>query len=468
MLTDTELLRRYAAQRDEDAFATLVARHLDLVHSAAVRRVNGRTDLAEDITQKVFTDLARKAAALVHHPALVGWLHRSTRYASIDAVRAEQRRQLAETSSAMTPTESRPEPVVDWVQLRPVLDEAMDHLRERDREAVLLRFFHHLGYGEIGRRLRLSENAARMRTERALDRLRVQLERRGVSSTAALLGGALTTHAVVAAPASLATATAQGALAAVPAAGAFSTLKTFLLMNTSVAPAASALLAATLTAVTWFAVADPVAAEDLAQARAEHAQLTAAAADASAAPSTTTTAATEADYAARAAQTLSAFASVAPQRAGRSATDDSGHRDRGNATARDAEFTFAWAAREGNVAELTRLMTFDPPARTKAQEIWRGMPDAVRAAYPTPEALYAFFVAADALISPPPGADVGERLTFVELAPDRFASRWPGRSQNFHEFQLTDDGWKFVMPLLGVEHMPAILQNETLLELAGH
>lgn len=463
MLTDTELLRRYATGRDENAFAELVARHIDLVHSAAVRRVNGRTDLAEDITQKVFTDLARKAATLVHHPALVGWLYRSTRYASIDTARAEQRRQLAEMSSAMSSAESSPEPVVDWADLSPVLDEAMDHLRERDREAVLLRFFDNLGYREIGRRLHLSETAARMRTERALERLRVQLERHGVSSTTALLGGALASHAVVAAPAPLAVVTAQGALAAGPTAGAWFSFKTFLLMNTSVAPAASAVLAAALTAVTWFAVADPVAAEDLSRARAEHAELTAAAAD----PSSAIATATADAYAKRAAETLQAFATVAPRRTGRSAADASGHRDHGNASAREASLTFAWAGYEANVAVLTRLMYFDPAVRERAQEIWNGMPEAVRRAYPTPEALYAFFIAADSLIAPPPGADVVGRLDFVELAPDRHASRWPGRSNNNHEFQRTDEGWRVVMPLGGVEGMPAILQNETLLGLVG-
>ena len=87
MLTDAEMLQRYVREHDDRAFAGLVQRHLGVVYGAALRRTGGRADLAEEIAQKVFTDLARKAATLSHHPALAGWLHRSTRYAAIDASR---------------------------------------------------------------------------------------------------------------------------------------------------------------------------------------------------------------------------------------------------------------------------------------------------------------------------------------------------------------------------------------------
>ena len=88
MPTDADLLRRYAQDHDEKAFAELVARHLDVVYAAALRRIGGRRHLAEEISQKVFADLARKATWLQRHPAIIGWLHCSTRYAAIDATRA--------------------------------------------------------------------------------------------------------------------------------------------------------------------------------------------------------------------------------------------------------------------------------------------------------------------------------------------------------------------------------------------
>src|SRR5688572_24849114 len=150
MSTDAELLRRYAKARDETAFAELVRRHLNLVYAAALRRTNGRTHLAEEIAQKVFTDLARKAASLQHHSALTGWLHRSTRYAAIDAARGELSRQkLHQSFTIMSGNIPASEPHTDWEGLRPVIDEAMDELKEADREIILLRYFDGLAFAAV-------------------------------------------------------------------------------------------------------------------------------------------------------------------------------------------------------------------------------------------------------------------------------------------------------------------------------
>src|SRR6185369_5834798 len=117
----------------------------------------------EEIAQKVFCDLALKASGLRSHPMLTGWLYHSTRLATIHALRSEIRRnQLNQSYAAMTDHASPPEGHLEWPQLRPVLDEAMDRLGERDREAMLLRYFEGLSFAEIGARLMLSENAARM------------------------------------------------------------------------------------------------------------------------------------------------------------------------------------------------------------------------------------------------------------------------------------------------------------------
>src|SRR6187399_3101161 len=172
MPTDAEMLQRSVRERDDHAFAELVQRHLGVVYGAALRRSGGRAQLAEEIAQQIFTDLARKAAALCHHPSLIGWLHRSTRYAVIDAVRAERRqKKLTESFAAMSDT-NPPDEKVEWALLRPVLDDALDRLKEVDREAMLLRYFEGLGFSELGVRLNISENAARMRAERALEKLR--------------------------------------------------------------------------------------------------------------------------------------------------------------------------------------------------------------------------------------------------------------------------------------------------------
>jgi RNA polymerase sigma factor (sigma-70 family) len=156
MSTDAELLQRYARQHDERAFAELVQQHIGLVYAAAHRRSDDRAHLAEEITQRVFTDLARKSATLCHHPALTSWLYRSTRNAALAVTRSEVRRQrLNQTVAAMPDTSPPLEASVDWERLHPVLDEVMDELKERDREIMLLRFFAGLSFAAIARALRM-------------------------------------------------------------------------------------------------------------------------------------------------------------------------------------------------------------------------------------------------------------------------------------------------------------------------
>ncbi len=215
MSDDHELLRRYATEGAQEAFTELVHRHVDLVHSAALRQVNGNAQLAADATQLVFTDLARKAGTLAGHRVLAGWLFTSVRYAARNLVRGEQRRHDREKQAfAMEDMiESEAPSELDWQRLRPVLDDVMNELGRADREVVLLRFFEGRDYAEVGAKLNLPANTARMRVERALEKLRARLERRGIASTSAALAAALTGSAVMAAPAGLATAVSGAALA---------------------------------------------------------------------------------------------------------------------------------------------------------------------------------------------------------------------------------------------------------------
>ncbi|MCX6954245.1 MAG: sigma-70 family RNA polymerase sigma factor [Verrucomicrobia bacterium] len=213
-MEDAELLRRYAEERAEDAFAELVRRHLDRVYTVALRQVGGDAHLAEDVSQRVFADLARKAALLAQRPVLGGWLYRSTQFAATDVVRAERRRrrreQEAETMREIT---GNGEAAVDWEELRPVLDEVMGELKDDDRDAVWLRYFEGRSLADVGARLRVAENTARMRVDRALEKLHRALAKRGVTSTTAALAAALGGEAVAAAPAGLATAVTGAALA---------------------------------------------------------------------------------------------------------------------------------------------------------------------------------------------------------------------------------------------------------------
>jgi RNA polymerase sigma factor (sigma-70 family) len=215
MTDDAELLRRYAEQGAEDAFAELVQRHVNFVYSAALRQLNGDAHLAADATQLVFTDLARKARGLVGHRVLAGWLFTSTRFATAKLVRGERRRHAREQEAQLMHELNHDDSAaqLDWRQVRPVLDEALGELAENDREAILLRFFEGRDYASVGARLHLADNAARMRVDRALDKLRALLARRGVTSTTSALAAALANQAVAAAPVGLAATITGAALA---------------------------------------------------------------------------------------------------------------------------------------------------------------------------------------------------------------------------------------------------------------
>src|SRR4051794_17036308 len=132
MNDDMELVREYALRESEQAFETLVARHLSLVHSAALRQVRD-PHLAEEITQTVFILLARKAAALSPKTILPGWLYRTTRYVAAAAVKIQRRREQRELESQRLAMIDETETDSAWDQLAPLLDEAMTQLRATDR-----------------------------------------------------------------------------------------------------------------------------------------------------------------------------------------------------------------------------------------------------------------------------------------------------------------------------------------------
>jgi RNA polymerase sigma factor (sigma-70 family) len=229
--SDRELLREYAEQGSESAFGELVARYTDLVYSAALRQVRS-TDLARDVAQSVFTDLARKARPLAGKlkpdAAIVGWLYRATRYAALVLIRNEQRR-YARERQAMEYLHPAPETAPDWNRIGPALDEAMARLNDTDRDALLLRFFQKQDFRAVGAALGVSDDAAQKRVARSLERIRALLARHGITTTAVALSTTLSLNAVQAAPAGLAATLASASLAGA-AAGTGTTLTLLELM----------------------------------------------------------------------------------------------------------------------------------------------------------------------------------------------------------------------------------------------
>ena len=222
---DLTLLRDYARRHSEEAFATLVSRYVNLVYSVALRQVRD-PQLAEEITQAAFIILARKADSFGPKTILSSWLCRTARYASANALTVQRRRQSREHESHMQNIMTResdtspPSTQEDaWAQIAPLLDTAMEKLSQNEHDALVLRFFENRSFKEVGAALGASEDAAKMRVSRALEKLRKFFSKRGVSSTTAILAEAILLNSVQAAPVALpkavtAVAIAKGSIAA--------------------------------------------------------------------------------------------------------------------------------------------------------------------------------------------------------------------------------------------------------------
>src|SRR6185295_2345202 len=162
---DLDLLGEFIRDQSQDAFTVLVQRHLDLVYCAGLRQVRS-PQLAEEVAQSVFIDLARNAAQLRANTILTAWLYEVTRRTAINVVRGEARRQLREQVAVeMNAMNAN---AADWTQIEPLLDEAMHALGDTDRTAVLLRFFENKSLREVGQTLGTTDDAARKRVNRAI------------------------------------------------------------------------------------------------------------------------------------------------------------------------------------------------------------------------------------------------------------------------------------------------------------
>jgi len=205
MTDDLELVRAYADHQSEPAFATLVDRYVNLVYSTGLRQV-GDPHLAEEITQAVFIILARKAGSLGPQTILPSWLHRTAGFVAADALKAQYRRRQRESEAHMQSLLNEPSTGTTdaWTQIAPLLDSAIARLNDQDRHAIILRYFENRSLAEVGHALGANEDAARMRVNRALEKLRLSFAKRGVSSTTAILAGAISTNSVQAAPTGLA------------------------------------------------------------------------------------------------------------------------------------------------------------------------------------------------------------------------------------------------------------------------
>jgi RNA polymerase sigma factor (sigma-70 family) len=200
MMSDQELLEQFARENRQDAFAALLDRHLKLVYSAALRQVRS-PQLAEEVAQSVFTDLASNAGKLEAGTLLTAWLYQVTRRTAIDVVRRESRRQRREQIALDMINMNANSP--EWHAIEPLLDEAMEMLDAPDRTAILLRYFEDKSLREVGQALGASEDAAQKRVSRALEQLREFFTKRGRAVGVGALAAIISANAAQSAPAGL-------------------------------------------------------------------------------------------------------------------------------------------------------------------------------------------------------------------------------------------------------------------------
>jgi RNA polymerase sigma factor (sigma-70 family) len=458
MADDAELLRRYSADRSEPAFAELVQRHIDFVYAAALRQVGGDAHHAADVAQYVFTEVANKAAVLARHHVFKGWLFTTTRHAAANVVRAEHRRrrreQEAGTMNDLTHESARDS---EWAELRPVLDEALGALRPGDRDAVFLRFFEGRDYPEIGARLSLSPNVTRLRVERALEKMRAVLARRGVGSTTTALAAVLTTQAAVIAPAGLGTAVTGTALATATS-GGLASLFVFMSMTKVQATVVGGLLLAGMLGVALQQRAHAGLRDDLvsvrqqsrevARLRAENERLNR--------PAVATNDREGDELAKLRAETdalkkqIAAAASI-PLAPGM--VPSSAWKNVGRATPGAALETLLWAAENGDIQTTGKMVGFDPLVRLQADAIYGEMPDVLRKAgeVTSVEEMVGLAWTVGAQLA---GAQLG-----AALPPPRKTSDQPDDLTLFvhlqkadgtlcieqMKFHRTDDGWQWML-----------------------
>lgn len=201
---DMGLLRDYATNGSEAAFAALVSRHVNLVYSVAMRQLHD-THLAEEVTQAAFIILARKASSLNPNTILPAWLCRTAHYAAADVLRTQRRRQAREQEAYMQSTLNEPDAGSSpWPEIAPLLDSAMAGLRDKDYGVIVLRYFERKDLKQVATVLGITENAAQKRVNYALEKLRRIMSKHGVKATTAVIAGMMLSHSVQAAPTALA------------------------------------------------------------------------------------------------------------------------------------------------------------------------------------------------------------------------------------------------------------------------
>lgn len=201
--SDFDLLQAFVRRADQPAFAALVKRHVDLVYATAFRTVQDQ-GAAEEVAQIVFGVLAKKAWHFAPDDSLPAWLYKTALLQSRHRLRGEMRRRRREqTAAELGTTMNSPDEEPALRALIPMLNEGLLSLREKDRAALLLRFYENRSLRDVGASLGVGEDAAQKRVGSALDKLSQFFHRRGFKTASAAAATNALQRTAISAPASV-------------------------------------------------------------------------------------------------------------------------------------------------------------------------------------------------------------------------------------------------------------------------
>lgn len=471
MNDDAELLLRYARERSEEAMTELVRRHLPLIYHAALRQVRGNTHLAQEAAQEVIIAMARKAASLAKAPSLTGWLYVSACYSARKLIRSAERRQHWEQQAMETHS-----PEVEWHRIRPEIDALMLKLGDGDRAALLMRFFEGMRLSEIGRQLGISDDGARLRVDRALEKLRQLLARRGITSTGTALGSALAAHAAQPISAGLAatitaSATAQLAAGTGAATGTAAALKVLIMSKSTVT--ICAVLAVAAGSAYYLRPTSASSSRPVPNLSSTPPTLPLPSVIGGApAPRESSPAPRPTELRPHSAQEPATLTAAVPGAGGDAARETKLRGDLqqgffkidelaplGADSPREAVVSFRWALEHGGFNDIATMIEMAPEDKKNVEAILATLPESTRSKYPDAEHLFALYGARDAAIAYPPSgtvrivseniteADGNGQIAHVRLQYDQ-GLRDQLDQQNHEDFDLrkTATGWKIVVP----------------------
>ncbi|MBX7259535.1 MAG: sigma-70 family RNA polymerase sigma factor [Candidatus Hydrogenedentes bacterium] len=203
---DVLLLQRWSREGDPEAFNELVRRHANMVYTTCLRILKNRAD-AEEVAQECFLQLAKSGNSV--RSSIGGWLHVLATHRSINRIKSDSRRREREQEFA---EESQFSQRAEWSALMDVVDESIAELPEKLREVIVAHFLEQRSHESIADDLGIPRRTVSYRIAKGIERIRINLQKKGVRAEFSALAGMLRAGSLEPAPQSLASSLGKLAL----------------------------------------------------------------------------------------------------------------------------------------------------------------------------------------------------------------------------------------------------------------